>query len=241
MRPVLATCAALLGMVFLLPVLPAHASKKPPPARRWAAGAPGCEFQRTDDGHYRWRMTNTDLDITLVMNARELQETQHRFYDGLGVFLSAKYTGHDRFDFPADLRMEFLRHHNVSEGYEDPAELSNSLQNSVDKHVFETEREIKKHPDQGDEKTAREREYQKELSEFIEFLTTQSLQPAILTPGNPEVHGWVFFSRKNKWIGPWKEREDFMLRVWMKDRVWEFPFSMPPAEGDNIMLKKRDE
>jgi hypothetical protein len=46
----------------------------------------------------------------------------------------------------------------------------------------------------------------------------------MLTPGNPEAHGWVLFATSNKWIGPWKEREDFILSVWMKDKIWQFPF-----------------
>jgi hypothetical protein len=109
----------------------------------------------------------------------------------------------------------------------------------VDTLVFDTEREIKKHPERAEEKTNRAREFQKQVAEFIEFLSTQSLEPAILNPGNPEVHGWVFFATKNKWLGSWKSREDFILRVWMKDKVWEFPFSMPPAEGD-LILRKRE-
>ena len=102
------------------------------------------------------------------------------------------------------------------------------MQNDMDTHVFETEHKIKKNPETAEEKTARERELQKEVAEFIEFLSTQSLEPAILTPGNPEVHGWVFFPTRNKWLGSWKEREDFILRVLMPDKVYEFPFSMPP-------------
>jgi hypothetical protein len=58
-----------------------------------------------------------------------------------------------------------------------------------------------------------------------------------LTPGNPEAHGWVFFSTSNKWIGPLKEREDFILSVWMKDKVWQFPVSLPPIGGDLILRK----
>jgi len=224
----------------LVSAFPCHAKKKQLSAVRWKAGAPGCEFQRTDDGHYHWRMTGDDLDITLLMDSQELEKSRRRIYKPLGVFLSVTYTGKGKFDFPADLRMEFVRHHNVIEGYLDPTEFSTQMQNDVDTKVFDTEREIKKKPETAEQKTDRAREYQKQVVEFIEFLSTQSLQPAILNPGNPEVHGWVFFGTKNKWLGSWKEREDFILRVWMKDRVWEFPFSMPPAEGE-LILRKRDE
>jgi hypothetical protein len=113
------------------------------------------------------------------------------------------------------------------------------LQNDLDTEVFDSEREIKKNPKIADEKTARLRIYQKEGAELIEFLNTQTLDPAgaTLTPGNREAHGWVFFSTSNKWIGPWKSPEDFILGVWMKDRVWQFPFSLPPRDGELILRK----
>jgi len=81
-----------------------------------------------------------------------------------------------------------------------------------------------------------------EAAEFIEFLSTQTLpsDTVVLSPGNTESHGWVLFSTANKWIGPWKEREDFVLNVWMKDKVWQFPFSLPPSEGDLILRKPPD-
>jgi hypothetical protein len=136
--------------------------------------------------------------------------------------------------------MDFLRHHEIRESYLDPTHFSTRLQNDLDTLVFKTERKIKKHPETTEEKTAYLREYQKEAAEFIEFLSTQSLQPATLTPGNAEAHGWVFFSTSNKWIGDWKSHEDFMLGVWMNDKVWEFPFSLPPSEGDVILRKRED-
>ena len=114
------------------------------------------------------------------------------------------------------------------------------MQNDVDTLVFDTEREIKKHPEKAEQKTNLAREFQKQVAEFIDFLSTKSLEPAILTPGNPTAEGWVFFGTKNKWLGSWKSREDFILRVSMIDKVWEFPFSMPPSESDLILRKRRD-
>jgi ribosome-associated translation inhibitor RaiA len=218
----------------------ANAEKKTLPGVRWTAGAPGCEFHRDDDGRYRWRMAGNDLDLTLLVDSQELAKSRRRFYHVFGAYMSVSYTGQAKFEFPADLQLTFLRHRNVTEGYVDPTEFQTKLQNDIDTVIFDTERQIKKHPEKAEEKTARLREYQKEASEFIEFLSTQSLEPATLTPGNPKVHGWVFFPTSNKWIGPWKPREDFVLRVWMKDKVWEFPFSLPPTEGD-VILRKREE
>jgi len=238
MRPYRLETVFLIGI--LLIALPAFSRKKDLPSVRWQANTTGCEFQRGDDGRYRWRMIRDDLDMTLLVDSQELTKSRHRLYKPLAVFMSVTYTGKDKFDFPADLRMQFLRHHNVIEGFLDPTEFSTRMQNDVDTEIFYTERAIKKHPDQTEAKTDRGREYQKQVSEFIEFVSTQSLEPAILNPGNPEAHGWVFFGTKNKWLGSWKDREDFILRVWMKDKIYEFPFSLPPAEGDFI-LRKRDE
>ncbi len=230
---------ALLTALFVL-VPRAHAEKKMLPAVRWTKGEPGCEFHRDDDGRYRWRMVGDNLDLTLLVDSQELSKSRRRFYHVFGAYMSVTYTGQGKFEFPADLQLIFLRHRNVTEGYVDPAEFQTKLQNDIDTVIFDTERQIKKHPEQAEEKNKLLREYQKEASEFIEFLSTQSLEPATLTPGNPEAHGWVFFATSNKWIGPWKPREDFLLRVWMKDKVWEFPFSLPPTQGDMI-LRKREE
>lgn len=224
-----------------LAALPGLGKKKELPAVRWKAGAPGCEFQRGDDGRYRWRMVADDLDMTLLVDSQELSKSQHRLYKPLGVYMSVSYTGQGKFDFPADLRMEFVRHHNVIETTLDPENFSRKMQNDVDTLVFDTERQIKKHPEKAEEKTNRAREFQKQVAEFIEFLSTQSLESTLLNPGNPEVHGWVFFgTQKSKWLGSWKSPEQFILRVWMKDKIWEFPFSLPPSEGD-LILRKRDE
>jgi len=229
---------AILSGTILSPAL-GHAEKKQLPAVRWTAGAPGCTFERGDDGRYRWTMTGNDLKVTLLVDSQELTKSRRRFYHLLGMYLSVTYTGQGKFEFPADVRIDFVRHHDFLEAYSDPAELSTKLQNDIDTLVFETERQIKKNPAITEEKTAHLREYEKEAAEFIEFLSTQTLEPTtvMLTPGNPEAHGWVFFATSNKWIGPWKAREDFLVGVWMKDKIWQFPISLPPAEGDLILRK----
>ena len=233
-----ATFALTVGAI--LAPTPGHAEKKKQlPTMRWTAGAPGCTFERRDDGRYLWTMIGPDLTVTLLVDSQELAKSRQRFYQLLGLYVSVTYTGRDKFEFPANLRIDFVRHHDVLEGYDDPSELSNKLQNDIDTKVFETERQIKRNPKITEEKTALLREYQKVAAEFIEFLSTQSLDPTgvTLTPGNPEVHGWVFFATNNKWIGPWKAREEFILSVGMNDKVWQFPFSLPPTEGDLILRK----
>jgi hypothetical protein len=222
----------------LVSTTPGHARKKPEyPTVRWMAGAPGCTFERGDDGRFRWTMSDKDLDITLLVDSQELTKSRHRFYHVFGVYTSVTYKGQGKFDYRADLRLDFLRHHEIVEGYLDPAELQNRLQNDLDTLVFETERQIKKNPAVKEEKTASLQNYEKEGAEFIEFLTTQYLEPAMLNPGNPEAHGWIFFGTSNKWIGPWKEHENFILEIKMKNKTWQFPFSLPPS-GDELILRK---
>ncbi len=131
------------------------ARQKQLPAVRWAAGAPGCTFERGDDGRYRWTMTGNDLTVTLLMDSQELTKSRRRFYHLLGAYVSVTYTGRDKFEFPADVRIDFVRHHDVQEGCTDPTELSTKLQNDVDTKIFETERQIKKNPETAEEKTAR--------------------------------------------------------------------------------------
>jgi hypothetical protein len=229
----------ILFYAILSPTLGHAAPKKDPPSVRWTAGALGCTFERRDDGKYAWTMTERDRTVTLLMDSQELAKSGHRFYRLFGAYISVTYMGQDKFEFPAGARIDFVRHHDVVEGYEDPGQLANKLQNDVDTKVFETERQIKKNPKIAEEKTALLRQYQKEAAEFIEFLSTQTLpsDAVILNPGNPETHGWVLFKTSNKWIGPWKEREDFILSVGMKDQIWQFPFSLPPTEGDLILRK----
>ena len=229
----------ILFYAILSPTLGHAAPKKDPPSVRWTAGAPGCTFELRDDGKYSWTMMEHDRTVTLLMDSQELAKSGHRFYHLFGAYLSVTYTGQDKFEFPAGARIDFVRHHDVVEGYEDPGQLANKLQNDVDTKVFETERQIKKNPKIAEEKTALLRQYQKEAAEFIEFLSTQTLpsDTVILNSGNPETHGWVLFKTSNKWIGPWKEREDFILSVGMKDQIWQFPFSLPPTQGDLILRK----
>jgi hypothetical protein len=233
--------AALILFVMML-ALVSGAREKQLPAVRWTANWPGCTFERGDDGRYRWTMIRNDLTVTLLVDSQELIKTRRRFYHLLGMFVSVTYTGRDKFEFPADVRIDFVRHHDVVEGYSYPGELASKLQNDIDTLVFDTTRKIKKNPNIAEEKTAELREYEKEAAQFIEFLNAQSLEPGpqILDPGNPHSQGWVFFATSNKWIGPLKDREDFIVSFRMKDEILQFPISLPPTPGDLILRKPVD-
>src|SRR5580658_1342535 len=110
---------AILFCAILLPTLSHAEKKKQLPTVRWTSGAPGCIFEPTDDGHYRWTMTGRDLTVKLLVDSQELAQSRHRFYHLFGAFVSVTYTGQDKFEFPADVRIDFVRHHDILEGYED--------------------------------------------------------------------------------------------------------------------------
>jgi hypothetical protein len=61
-----------------------------------------------------------------------------------------------------------------------------------------------------------------------------------LRSGHPDASGWMLFSTKSKWIEDLQKQEEFVLRVPVGDRVVEFPFSLPPSEGD-LILRRRPE
>lgn len=231
----IALCAA-------LPPSLAHAKKKPAlPTVRWTEGAPGCSFERGADARLRWTLSDKDFDLNLIVDSQELAKSiHHGFYRSFAVYLAVNYKGAGNFEFPADLRLDYVRHHDVIETTMDPAMLQNKLQNDLDTKVFDTERQIKKHPEQKEQKIARLRIDEKEGAEFIEFLSTQYLSSAVLNAGNPETHGWVLFPTRNKFIGPWKEHEDFILAVYSKEKVWQFPFSLPPEAGNPVLRKPGD-
>jgi hypothetical protein len=86
---------------------------------------------------------------------------------------------------------------------------------------------------------AREQDYQKSITELIEFLTRNSLRPLRLDRAKPEVSGWIFFNTANKWLGGWKAQEDFVLRVPVNGKIFEFPFRLPPRPGE-LLLRKRE-
>ena len=75
---------------------------------------------------------------------------------------------------------------------------------------------------------------------MIEFLNTRSLRAVRLDTGHPEVTGWVLFNTRSKWISELQKQEEFALRVPLGGRVVEFPFWLPPSEGD-LILRRRPE
>jgi hypothetical protein len=82
------------------------------------------------------------------------------------------------------------------------------------------------------------RAFLKDSAELQEFVGKNSLRPTRLGPGNSEASGWVLFSTNSKWIGGWKKQEEMILRVPIDEKIFEFPFKLPPKPGEELLRKR---
>jgi hypothetical protein len=208
---------------------------------RWAEGDPGCTFSRDDDGKYRYGFWTDDYGVVLAVDSQELEKTRRRSRPIFALLLSIHYRGKDSLDIaPGQIGLEFVKHYHDMQSALDPDRLAIEQQNDAKALAEETELELHKHPEKKAEKEATLAARQEDTAEMIEFLKTRTLRPTTLDPGHPEASGWVLFSTKSKWIEGLRKQEEFLLRVPMEDRVIEFPFSLPPSEGDLILRRRPD-
>ena len=222
------------------PPLPAAGKGAPqPPTVRWNEQQPGCTFSRGDDGKYRYGLWSGDIGIVLAVDAREVQLIRHRIEPVFGVLLEIHYRGTARLDASPDgITLQFMKHFKVVQSSLDPDDYIQKIQADADALDDETRREIAKHPEQKEVREKRLQDYQKSVSEMIEFLSRNSLRPAHLDKSSADASGWVFFNTKNKWLGGWKAQEEFILRVPLDGKIYEFPFKLPPEKGE-LLLQKR--
>ena len=214
--------------------------KKKNPAVRWNEQAPGCTFSRGTDGKVRYRLWSGDIGITLAVDVQELEKVHRRHEQFFAALLEFRYRGHGAIDVSGqNISLEFVSHFQVEQTTLDPDNFSQRIQNDADALNEQTARETKKNPEKKDEKEAFLRAYLKDSAELQEFIANNSLRPAHLDAANPETSGWVLFSTKSKWIGEWKKREEFILRVPLEGTMYEFPFTLPPAPGE-VMLRRRN-
>jgi hypothetical protein len=233
-----------LAAAVLLMILPLCASagkkKESLPIIRWSEQTPGCTFTSTASGMYRWGLWTSDLGITLAVDSQELVKVNKRIERPILLQLTFKYRGTSSIDITTNqMSLEFVRHSKVIQTSLDPDDFAARLQADAQKLEDETEHKLKKHPDTPEEKQAPAQSYLAISTEFQDFLNKNALRDVKLDPANDEITGWVVFSTKNKWIGEWKKQEEFILRIPFEDRVFEFPFDLPPTEGD-LILRQRD-
>jgi hypothetical protein len=208
---------------------------------RWEEGEPGCTFSRDDDGKYRYGFWTADYGVVLAVDSQELEKTRLRSQPIFALLLTIHYRGKNSLEVvPGQSGLEFVKHYHDVQSTLDPDRLAIEEQSDANALAEETERELHKHPEKMAEKEATLAARQEDTAEMIEFLKTRTLRPTTLDPGHPEASGWLLFSIKSKWIDGLHKQEEFLLRVPVENRVIEFPFSLPPSEGD-LILRHRPE
>jgi len=97
--------------------------------------------------------------------------------------------------------------------------------------------EIRKHPEEKDALEATLKAQQQNTSQTMEWARAKTLPS---TPAeNNEVSGWLLFAARSRWIGELNRQEEFLLRVPLGNVVVEFPFTLPPSQGD-VRLRTRN-
>ncbi len=215
--------------------------KTPVPTVTWAMDKPGSSFSRGEDGKYRYILQADNLEITLAVDSREVQEIRRRPVPVLGVFATFRYRGQESVGLRLDkLTVEFLLHSKVVQNALEPGALAARLQRDSEELTDQTEHEVRKHPEKKEELEAALRTHLQEFASMTEFVNAHALRSGTLTAAQPELSGWIFFDTTNRWIGAWKKREEFLLHIPVKNRVFEFPFTLPPTDGD-LILRRRPE
>jgi len=208
---------------------------------RWSEGESGCTFSADDDGKYRYGLWTDDFGIILAVDAQELQKALQRVRPLFAVFLTVRYRGQSSLALNPDRAgLEYVKHEHDWEPALAPDDLSATLQADLDALARETEREVRKHPDHSSRQETAFQETQQTIRQTQDFVRARSLRSATLDATHAEVSGWLFFNARSKWIGDWKKQEELILRMNVGERVVEFPFALPPSQGD-FLLRRRPE
>jgi hypothetical protein len=215
------------------------ANKSDIPSIRWAEGAANCTQRQGDDGRFYYGISSGDFEITLAIDRQELEKIPHRALPMLGVFLTFRYKGNQKFEVQQNrFTLEFVKHFQIVQTSLDPDDTLKRLQDDVDSLTDEVERhQVKKHPERKEQKETELQARLKDYTEMMDFISTRALRPMTLDASNSSAGGWVFFGIKNKWIGPWRRPEQFILRLPVENLMVEFPFPLPPQ--GRIDLRRR--
>ena len=218
-----------------------HAESQPTlPVVRWTKNTPNCSIRQGDDGRTYYQLSSPTFEITLGVDPKELEKIPHRASPMLTVFLTVSYKGKGQFEVhERRFALEFSKHRQVVKTSLEPNDIVQHLQEDVDNLTDQVEsREVRKHPEQKEQKEAELQARLKDYTEMMDFVSTQALRYAVLSPAKPAISGWVFFSVKDRWIGPWQKPEQFILRLPVGNLMVEFPFSLPP-QGGGVELRRR--
>ena len=231
---------SLITVIVLLGSCLAAENPQPAPVVRWTENNPNCSVRRGNDGRTYYTLSSATFEVTLAVDPKELEKIPHRATPLLAVFLTFNYKGKGQFEIhQRRFALEFSKHRQVVKTSLEPNDIVQHLQEDVDSLTDQVERhEVRKHPEQKERKEAELQARLKDYTEMMDFVSTQSLRYAVLNPAKPAISGWVFFSIKDRWIGPWHEPEQFILRLPVTNLLLEFPFSLPPR-GEGVELRHR--
>lgn len=228
--------------VLVLTLTAAALAGNPQPAAslRWAEGAPGSTIRRSQDGRTYYTLATADFDLTLAIDNQELEKIKHRTIPMLGVLLSVNYKGRDPFAFlPSLSTLEFSKHFQVVQKALDPDSTLRLLQQDMDEVTDEiTRHQLRKHPELKDAKESELQQRLKDYTEMMDFLSTSTLRNTGLDASKSAASGWIFFSTQNRWIGRWRQPEQFVFRIPVGKTMVEIPFELPPR-GGKIELRPR--
>lgn len=230
------------AVVFLLATGAVAREKPGATTIRWSEGVPNCTLRQSDDGRTYYGISSEDFEIVLGVDRQELEKIPHRATAMLGVFLTFKYKGSGQLEIQQNrFTLEFVKHFQITKTSLDPDDMVQHLQQNVDDLTDEVERhELRKHPEQKEKKETELQARLKDYTEMIDFVSTRALRPMTLDGVNSSAKGWVFFGVKDKFIGPWRRPEQFILQLPIEGIVVEFPFSLPPPTG-KVELRHRPE
>lgn len=228
-RHVLRHCAAaaLLWLLLSSATFLAAKDKKSDRVIRWNEANPDCTLS-AGDGMHRYTIGYETLKVTLAVNDNELKRTDRTAEHLFSVLVTVNNRGTQAVKIvPPDMKLELVRHHRTTLHALYPGAISQKLQDDTDELVYQSEKNLKKHPEEKENVEYRLKAHEELVARWQTFISTQALRETDLNSGRPEVSGWVFFKTNNKWLGDWKDEEDFVLRIPIGKRVFEFPFKLP--------------
>ena len=226
-----------LGVVLIAASMIAAAAAQEKQIVRWTVGQPECAFRADDNGVDRYALATHDFAITLAVDSQELDKARRRIEPVLGLFLSVRLLNQNPMQLnPANITLEFVKHFHEKEGPLDSEQLSRQLAADRGTAAARAAASIRKHPARKNEIEAEVKDEQRNIDQMIEFLHGRMLRSPILE--DHEIAGWLLFSTRNRWIGRLNKQEEFVLRVPLGTVVAEFPFTLPPSQGD-IELRTR--
>jgi hypothetical protein len=223
----------ILAVAFLFAAAGSATQQPAPGTLRWVEGEANCTLHSSNDGHTYYGLSTGDFEITLGVDHQELEKIPHRTIPMMGVFLSFHYKGPGRLQImPYKYALEFVKHRHLVQNWISPQTMLERIKADADDLTDEVEHhQIRKHPEQREQKEAELNLRLKDFAEMKDFVNLRALNPFTLNANNRFVSGWVFFSTENKWIGAWHRPEQFVLRMPVKDSIVEFPFELPPKRG----------